>query len=208
MKCNMKHGAFVRRMQSPFAPLGLGRRSGSPSWTTRHGTQQLSAERPVSCSVSNRGNSRASGRWETNRVSASTSCGPGGWAGTSWFSVNSVSIVSLKLFIFEKTFLYWGGGGQFPCKPSAVIVCLTTRGLSAITFLFHLSDTHSRWSASQSGARERVIYIFSAEGIGYLFIVWFKCKYDLNITPFTSMNTTSDSTWSLVLIVWQSERWG
>lgn len=55
--------ALARRMQSPFALWESGRRSGSPSWTTHRGTLPLSAGRPVSCFVSNRGSSRASGRW-------------------------------------------------------------------------------------------------------------------------------------------------
>jgi len=58
---------FVCRMQSLSAHWGLGRPLGSPSWTTRLVTLPSSAERPASCCGSNRGSSRASGRWDVKK---------------------------------------------------------------------------------------------------------------------------------------------
>lgn len=119
-------------MQSLSALWESGQRSGSPSWITHHAMQLLSAERPASCSVSNRGSSRAFGRWdprEFEELFQSTAWSSGLWAGTTPFSTNSVSTVCLKVSFM----------GSFPINCTSptsfffVIVPFATRGLSTIT---------------------------------------------------------------------------
>lgn len=92
-------------MQSLSVHWELGQRSGSPSWTTHHGMLPSSAERPVSCSASNRGSSRASGRWETERETVKNGLWLWIWACSSWFSMNSALIAYLKVSNWKRASL-------------------------------------------------------------------------------------------------------
>lgn len=67
-RCTWLLSVFARRMRSLSAPWASGRRSGSPSWTTRRVTPPSSAGRPASCCASSSGSSRASGRWAEGSV--------------------------------------------------------------------------------------------------------------------------------------------
>lgn len=128
-----KTHVFACRMQSRSALWESGRRSGSPSWITHHATRLLSAERPASCSVSNRGSSRAFGRWDPRELEKSLSAAVPhealGYEPEPHHSARAPSAQRAERFPSWKVSLWIA----LLTQALFVIVPFTTRGLSTIT---------------------------------------------------------------------------